>query len=109
VEGDVTITTDLMTAGAVSYPNNIIGIMSANDLTVGTNSQRDVMGLFYAENQIVVNKQTEIAGGIVSNYFDMGSQVPNIFQVPTVASNMPPGLIGGDNAYSINVVSWTKQ
>jgi hypothetical protein len=69
----------------------------------------DVMGLFYAQNEIEVSKQTTIMGTIVSNEFDMGTNVPNVVQVPETANNLPPFLIGGDSGgWSMTIVSWQK-
>lgn len=107
VTGDVTINTNLVTSGNNSFPNNILGIMTPNDMHLGTTAQLDIMGLFYAENSVIVQKQTDILGTIVSNYFDMGSQVPAIFQVPEVQNNMPPGMIGGGATWYL-IVAWIK-
>ena len=68
----------------------------------------DVMGLFYAESQIVVQKQTTIVGTIVSNYFNVGTNVPKIFQVPSTMTHLPPGMIGQTSSWSMKVVSWQK-
>ena len=53
------------------------------------------MAAIYGEDQVTVAKQTIIAGAIVSNYFDMGSNVPSIYHVPLLPSNLPPGMPGG--------------
>ena len=66
------------------------------------------MGLFYAEGQVVTNKQTDIVGTLVTNYFDTGGQVPAIYQVPETLNNLPPGMISGDPVYLMKVVSWQK-
>ncbi len=106
VTGNVQIDVNLYTAGNNSFPNNIMGIMTPNN--IGFNEANiDVMGIFYAENSVVVQKQTDIMGTIVSNYFDMGTNVPSIFQVPDTANNLPPGMIGG-NATWYMVVGWLK-
>jgi hypothetical protein len=68
----------------------------------------DVMGLFYAETQVRMEKQTDIMGTIVSNYFDMGTNVPSIYQVPETVNHLPSGLIGNTSAWSMKVVSWQK-
>ncbi len=106
VTGDVNIQTDLVTSGANSFPNDIIGIMTPNNINIDA-AGLDVMGLFYAEDTIAVSKQTDLVGTIVSNYFDMGTNVPAIFQVPDTVSNMPPGMIGS-NAKWYMVVAWIK-
>jgi hypothetical protein len=78
--------------------------------TIGFNeAQINVMGLFYAEDTVTVAKQTDIMGTIVSNYFDMGTNVPAIYQVPATMTNLPPGLIGTEGAYSMKVVAWMRQ
>ena len=109
VDGDADIQTDLMTSGATYPQTDIIAIMASNNLSIGTNAGTDVMGLFYAENQISMDKQTEVAGTIISNFYDMGTNVPSIFQVPTTMNNLPPGLVGtGNTIYLMRVISWRK-
>ncbi|MFC1594220.1 hypothetical protein ACFL38_02720 [Candidatus Omnitrophota bacterium] len=109
VNGNVEITTDLMTVGADSFPNpSIIGILTPNTLTIGTNSQRAVMGVFFAENAISIDKQTNVLGTIVSKYFDMGGQVPRIYQVPETINNMPVGMPGDDGGWLLSIVSWQE-
>ena len=80
--------------------------MTPNDIDFNE-AQIDVMGAFYAENQVIVQKQTDIIGTIVSNYFNMGTNVPAIFQVPELSSNLPPGMIGADARWYM-VVGWFK-
>ena len=62
------------------------------------------MGLFYAENQVVVNKQTDVIGTLVTNYFDTGGQVPAVYQVPEVVNNLPEGLITSSEVWFLKVV-----
>ncbi len=66
------------------------------------------MGLFYAENQVTVQKQTDIVGTIVSNYFDMGTNVPSIYQVPDTMNYLPAGMIGQGTNWIMKTVSWQK-
>jgi len=65
-------------------------------------------GAFYAPNRIICAKQDQIAGTIVANYFDMGGQVPSIYQVPLLAKNLPPGMPGGDPYFFIKTVYWRE-
>lgn len=106
-EGNINIETNLRTVGNNSFPNNIVGFMTPNDLVIGTSAQLEVMGLFYAENQITINKQTKVMGTIVSNFFDMGGQVPDIYQVPETVNFMPDGMILGEGMF-LSIVSWQK-
>ncbi|MBU3912430.1 MAG: hypothetical protein KKD90_07610 [Candidatus Omnitrophica bacterium] len=107
VTGDVGINVNLLTQGSNSFPSNILGIMTPNEISFNA-SNIDVMGVFYAEDTITVQKQTNIAGIIVSNYFNMGEQVPSIYQVPEVINNLPSGIIAGDPTWVIRIVAWQK-
>ena len=71
-------------------------------------SQIKVAGAFYAQGKIKANKQTQTAGTWVSNYFDLGSQVPKIYQVPLLSRNLPPGMPGGEPLYFIKTVYWKE-
>jgi len=107
VEGNAQIDLNLVTNGDDSFPTNIMAIMTPNE--IGFNGANiDVMGLFYAEDEINIEKQTDVMGTIVSNYFDMGTNVPSIFQVPDTINNLPPGLIGQDSIWYMTIVSWQK-
>lgn len=108
VTGDVMIDGDLLTVGTDSYPTNIIGIMTPNEILFGNSSQIDVVGVFYAEGKITAVKQTEVAGAWVSNCFDMGSNVPSIYQVKGILDHLPFGLIGSNSSWSVAPSSWEE-
>lgn len=113
---DVTIDTNLLTCNngnpndyINSFPvNNAIGIMTKKNMYIGNTAQLDIMGAFYADNMIKISKQTKIMGTIVSNYFDMGSQVPNVYQVPALARNLPYGMIANYPLNVIQQVGWRE-
>lgn len=106
-DGEAEIDINLLTSGVDSFPNNVLGIMTPGDIEFdGANI--DVMGVFYAEGEIEVKKQTNIAGTMVSNYFDIGSQVPSIYQVPSLFDNLPSGMIASDPVWIMRVVSWQE-
>jgi hypothetical protein len=88
--------------------NNILGIMATGKLEMGTNSQLHLMGAFYAQDQIKSTKQTIVTGTYVSNYFDMGTNVPEIYQVPALADNLPPGMIGAYPILALTQISWRE-
>jgi len=118
VTGNIQIDVNLVTdanGGNASFPvrngsQNIVGFMTPNNIGFGSSggANIDVMGLFYAENQITVAKQTDIVGTVVTNYFDGGGQVPAIYQVPDASDNLPPGMIDGSNVWYTKVLSWQK-
>ncbi|MCQ9208037.1 MAG: pilus assembly PilX N-terminal domain-containing protein [Omnitrophica bacterium] len=108
VTGNVGINVNLLTpAVANSYPANIMGIMTPQEITFNA-PNIDVMGIFYAETKITAEKQTDIAGTIISNYFDMSDQVPSIFQVPATADSLPLGMIAAGKLWVVRVVAWQK-
>lgn len=107
VTGNVGVNVNLYTQGNNSFPSNILGIMTPNSITFNE-ANIDVMGLFYAEDTVNAQKQTDIAGALLSNYFDMGTNVPSVFQVPSVIDNLPPGMIGSTTVWFIKIVSWQK-
>lgn len=114
VKGNATLNTNLLTVNpdgtiANSYPaTNCFGIMAKGNLVVGANSQLKLMGAFYSEQTVKSSKQTITMGTFVGNYFDMGTNVPDIFQVPTLADNLPEGMIGAYPIYVFQQVSWRE-
>jgi hypothetical protein len=99
--GNAQFENDLLVGSGETFPTtSILGLMTPNSLTFNR-SQLYIQGIFYAENQITSMKQTTVTGTFFSNYFDMGQNVPNIFQVPSVVENLPPGMFGGVNIYSV--------
>jgi hypothetical protein len=114
--GNVNIDTSLYTCNngnpndyANSFPSaNALGIMAEQDMTVGSKAQLQIMGAFYAQGSIISKKQTVVMGTFVANYFDMGSQVPDIFQVPELARNLPLGMVGNWPLLAYEQVSWRE-
>lgn len=106
--GSVKIDCDFYSEGAESYPDNIIGIMTPHNVHFGDSSQIDVAGVFYAEEKISAVKQTEVAGAWVSNCFDMGKNVPAIYQVWAIIDHLPFGLIGSNPHWVCAPTSWEE-
>lgn len=116
VHGNVVIDSSLLTCNngnpastANSFPAaNILGIMAEKDMVVGSVAQVSIMGAFYAQNKIVTAKQTNVMGTFVSNFFDMGTNVPSICQVPDLADNLPMGMIGNYPILAFQQKSWRE-
>lgn len=103
----ITIKNNLLPSQADGgFPQNAIGFIAAGDLIVGKVAQLQTAGAFYAEGKIISDKQNKILGTFVSNYFDVGSQVPSIYQVPSLAANLPPYMPGSQGYYVVQVRSW---
>lgn len=113
---DVTLDTNLLScnngnpaARAGSFPvNNFFGIMTRNNMNVGTTAQLNLVGAFYAMGTITTMRQSNILGTFVASYFNMGTNVPSIFQVPTLADNLPLGMIGNYPILAMQQVTWRE-
>lgn len=107
-KGDISIHGDLL-AKNIFPTSNALGLIAYHDLNLATgtgDSQLKMMGAFYAQNKITSVKQNQIAGTFVSNYFDMGTNVPKIFQVPGLENYLPPGMPGATITYSMHTSNW---
>ena len=108
VGGDNNIDANLRTT---NYPHdNLLGLMSQNDMHVGGSSQLDIMGGFYAQGTVSMDKQTNVVGALVGNYFDLGSQVPNIYWVPGLpdAWTDQQRMIGADPIQNPARIGWRE-
>jgi len=78
--------------------------------TGGGDAQLTMAIAMYAQHQIVSNKQNQVAGTMVSSYFQM-SNVPKLYQVPELADHLPPGMPGADPIYvrSVRINSWQER
>jgi hypothetical protein len=91
--------------------DDVMGFIAYQDMIIGGGSgapELSLMGAFYAQNEIEVHKPNAVAGALVSNYFDI-SEVPTIYQVPTLAENIPPGMPGATRwtAFYWKKLKWT--
>ncbi len=90
-------------------PGDVMGVIAKMDINFATGSgesQLSGAGAWYAQRKIVSAKQNKFAGTYVSDYFDMGTNVPSIYQVPLLAQNMPPGMPGGEGVWTAQTLSW---
>jgi hypothetical protein len=98
---------NLLPASGKVFPTTArIGLIAAQNLNLATgsgSSQLSMAGAFYAQGTIQSAKQNQIAGTFVASYYNMGTNVPNIYQVPTLSSNMPPAMPGDKHYYSLKV------
>jgi hypothetical protein len=98
---NINLSTHVLSSGM--FPaEDVIGFIAAKDLNIGAgtgDSHLDLMGAFYAEYKITNAKQNQIAGAMVSNYFQI-SNVPDLFHVPSLSDHLPPGMPGSGTAYA---------
>ena len=116
VDGELTINTDLLTCNngdindtANSFPiNNVFGFMSTGTMRLGTGSQRNIMGAFYSEQDVIMSFQTRVVGSLVAEHFNMGNQVPRIFQVPILSDHLPYGMVSNYPIIIVTPVYWRE-
>ncbi len=114
--GDVTVDTNMLSCNngntastANSYPvNNCLGVMTRSNMYAGMSAQLQLAGAFYAQNMIKTQRQTTVLGTFVSDFFDMGTNVPEIYQVPTLATNLPFGMVGYYPILATQRVTWRE-
>lgn len=116
VRGDALLDSDLMSCNdgdpddyVRSFPErNCFALMCSGHMTLGVKAQCNLLGAFYAYGTVTSNKQTTVMGTFVSNYFDMGQQVPDIYQVPALVNSLPLGMIGNWPNLVMSEVSWRE-
>ncbi len=106
----VNVSTHLLSAG--TFPtDDVLGFIAYDDVNIGAgpgDAQLKIMGAFFAKDMVNNNKQNQLAGAMVSNYF-MIDNVPDLFHVPSLIDNLPPGMPGGLTiyVYTYTIVSGT--
>jgi len=108
-QGNTLIDTDILSKG--TFPtDDVLGFISAQDLQIsrsGGETHLNVMGAFFAQGQISNYKQNQVAGALVANYMEIYN-VPDLFHVPSIAENLPPGMPGHEvSAYTYEMVNGT--
>lgn len=98
--GSINIDANVLSNG--QFPtNSVMGFLSTHDINIGAGggaSHLDIMAAFFAQDKITNNKQNQLAGAMVSNYFST-TNVPHMYFVPSIVDNLPPGMPGGGTTY----------
>lgn len=110
--GNINCHTDLVPTSGNFPINNALGLIARHKLNLATgigDAQLSMCGAFYAQEQVNSAKQNEIAGTFVTSYFSM-TNVPHLFEVPTLKDNLPPGMPGSGHIWvkSVRVDSWRE-
>lgn len=109
-EQDISVSTHVLSDG--TFPtDDVLGFIAADDIGIGTgpgDAHLDIMGVFFAQDQITNKKQNQLAGAMVSNYFEINN-VPDFFHVPSLVDNLPSGMPGGEtiDIYTYKIVNGT--
>jgi len=110
--GSVNIDVD-MTPSSSSFPiNHALGVISRHDINLATGSgasQLELAGAFYAQERITSAKQNELLGTFVTSYFSM-TNVPHMYQVPSLPDYLPPGMPGSGRIWvkTVRIDSWRE-
>ncbi|MBV6457145.1 MAG: hypothetical protein HONBIEJF_00252 [Fimbriimonadaceae bacterium] len=108
--GNLQVGNNLLPLAGKKFPTDTaLGLVAGGNMGLATgpgDSQLSLAGAFYAMGTIQSAKQNQIAGTFVANFFDMGKNVPNIYQVPTLRYNMPPAMPGDEPIVTLRVRSW---
>ncbi len=111
--GTIRIDGDFLPLPGLTFPTTTrIGVVARNDLMLATgagSAQLKMAGAFYAQDTIVSRKQNQIAGTFVGSYFDMGTNVPSIYQVPDLVENMPPAMPGDSKLFLVRMRTWRER
>ncbi len=111
--GSIDVHSNILPVAGKTFPlNTALGMVALNNIRLATgpgDAQLSMMGAFYAQGSIVSAKQNQIAGTFVANYYDMGTNVPNIYQVPALARNLPPGMPGDKPIISMKRRTWRER
>jgi hypothetical protein len=112
-EQDIRVDGNFLPANGFTFPTTArVGFLAKRNIALATgngSSQLDLAGAFYAQGAIQSAKQNEILGSFVANYFDLGTNVPKIYQVPSLPQNMPPGMPGNKALVTLKLKSWRER
>ena len=110
VTGDVLIDGNVLPSAPGSYPTtNVLGVIAGGNTTLGDDSsQLKLTGAYYCAGTVTSSKQTELAGTMVCQNFSITAQVPKIWQVPSLALNLPPGMPGATPFWVFTELTWRE-
>jgi hypothetical protein len=104
---------DFLPAAGFTFPTTTrVGLIAKQNMYLASgagSSQLSMAGAFYAQGTISSAKQNQIAGTFVANFYDMGTNVPNIYQVPKLPYNMPPAMPGDRGYYTLRIKGWRER
>ncbi len=108
--GNMNIDASIVPLNGLVFPTSTrLGLIAKNDMNLATgngSAQLLLAGAFYAQGTIRSAKQNVVAGSFVASYYDLGTNVPSIAQVPVLTSNMPPAMPGDQRYFTMKVLSF---
>jgi hypothetical protein len=105
-EVSISINSSLLPIG--TYPTvDTLGLI-AKDQLVMDRPDRRVAAAVFAENLVQIKKQYQVVGSVVTRYFNMGVNVPRVYQMPNLVKYLPPGMPGGQVLNFVKILSWRE-
>ncbi len=105
-ELSITVNSSLLPLGI--YPTvDTLGLLAKDRIVMARSSKR-VAAAVFAENQVLITKQYQVVGAIVTRFFDLGAQVPRVYQMPNLVKYLPPGMPGGQAFNFVKILSWRE-
>jgi hypothetical protein len=105
-EDSIMIYHSLLPAGV--FPTGDTRGLIAKDRIIMDTAGVNVAAAVFAENQVKLKKQLQVVGSIVTRYFDIGAQVPHVYQMPNLVKYLPPGMPGGQTYNFVKILSWRE-
>jgi hypothetical protein len=105
-EGDIILDEDLFSDGTFAS-DDALGIITPGTVRIGTstNDEPELMVALFAQEEVrIETSRTFIAGTVVSNYLDL-NQTLEVYQVPALSLNLPPGMPG---SHGKPVTAWRQ-
>jgi len=110
VTGPTLIDGNVLPAASASYPStNVLGVVSAGNITLGSSASQILLtGAYFCSGTISSSKQMELAGTLVCRNFNITQQTPKIWQVPSMATNLPPGMPDSIPVWAFTDSTWQQ-
>lgn len=93
-----------------TYPATAIVALVADENVTSAGAQKRFTTAIYSEDSVNITEQTLVAGSIVTQRFNAGSQVPTVIYVPNLAerlSDLMPGT--GSQIYAVSNVAYSRR
>ncbi len=92
-----------------SYPSpHSLGFIARSDIVFGGDPGSQLLGAFFAGEQVRVRRQVRIGGAVVAAAGIRLDQVAALYQVPALVANLPPGMPGSGARWILTAFNWRE-
>ena len=112
VNGDVRLEGErdggaLYASGTYPSPHSL-GLIARSDITFEGSPGSRMLGAFFAGGQVRVQRQVKLGGAVVAVSNIRLEQVADLYQVPALVANLPPGMPGGKARWTLAAFNWQE-